>query len=368
MVADSAGRAPLAPWTDAAGNLHFWRTLADTNAACPPMPQRPAPAPPARPAPRRAEHRLPSFALYGEAGAPAAELLHIEPIQSRSRRYDWEIDAHVHQGLHQVIWLRSGPVEAMLDETRSAATGPAVIVIPPGVAHAFRFSPASDGHVLTLNAALLAEGDAAQAGAALQALFAAPRTLSLDAASPDVGRLQNLFEALQAEADAADSAGSPVPRWLARSVIWRLARLDQHEAAAAAQRGGDGRRSLYTRWVVLMEAHYLDHWPVSRYAQRLGLSPERLNRMVRAETGHNAQALLHARLAREACRRLVHVAAPVSLLGYELGFDDPAYFSRFFKRHAGMGPREYRAQALQSGGDGRASSPRPLNRVSGAND
>jgi AraC family transcriptional activator of pobA len=312
------------------------------------MSSRPSPKRRAPEAKRAGSPHLPAFALYGEAGAPAAELLHIEPIQSRSRRYDWEIDAHVHQGLHQVIWLRSGPVAAMLDETRANAKGPAIIVIPPGVAHAFRFSPASDGHVLTLNAALLAEGDAAEVGDALQALFAAPHTLALDAASPDVGRLQHLFEALQAEADAADSVASPVPRWLARAVVWRLARLNEHQALAAAQRGGAGRRSLYTRWVVLMEAHYLEHWPVSRYAERLGLTPERLNRMVRAETGLTAQALLHARLAREACRRLVHVAAPVSRLGYELGFEDPAYFCRFFKRQTGLGPREFRVRAAAS--------------------
>ncbi|HNB47561.1 MAG TPA: helix-turn-helix domain-containing protein, partial [Burkholderiaceae bacterium] len=93
-----------------------------------------------------------------------------------------------------------------------------------------------------------------------------------------------------------------------------------------------------------MESHYLEHWPVSRYAERLGLSTERLNRMVRAETGLNAQALLHARLAREACRRLVHVAAPVSRLAFELGFEDPAYFCRFFKRHTGFSPRAFRTQ------------------------
>jgi AraC family transcriptional activator of pobA len=97
-----------------------------------------------------------------------------------------------------------------------------------------------------------------------------------------------------------------------------------------------------------MEERYLTHWPVSRYAQRLGLSTERLNRMVRAETGHNVQTLLHARLAREACRRLVHVAAPISRLAFELGFEDPAYFSRFFKRQTGLGPREYRARAMQA--------------------
>lgn len=306
------------------------------------MPKRRPAAPPRRATSPRAA--LPAFALYGETGAPAQEMLHIESIGSRSRLYDWEIDAHVHQGLHQVLWLRSGSVQAMLDETRASSEGPAAVLIPPGVAHAFRFSPASEGHVLTFSAALLAEGDVAHAGDALARLFAGPRVLVLDPASPDVARLQPLFDALLAESLAADGAGSPVPGWLARAVVWRLAQVASQGAGPVPARSD--RRALYTRWVVLLEAHYREHWPVSRYAGALGLSTERLNRMVRGETGHSAQALLHARLAREACRRLVHVAAPVSKLAFELGFDDAAYFCRFFKRHTGLAPRDYRARAL----------------------
>ena len=136
--------------------------------------------------------------------------------------------------------------------------------------------------------------------------------------------------------------------WLARAVVWRAGRLRGARRGAAARAPARGSAALYTRWVALVEAHYREHWPVSRYAERLGLSAERLNRMVRAETGRSAQALLHARLVREACRRLVHVAAPVSSIAFELGFEDPAYFCRFFKRHVGQGPREYRV-ATRSG-------------------
>jgi AraC family transcriptional activator of pobA len=292
--------------------------------------------------PRRGLSQLPRFALYGEAGAHDPSLLHIEAIRSRSRLYNWEIAAHVHQGLHQVLWLGRGHVEAMLDESRVACEGPAALVIPPGAAHAFRFAPHTEGFVLTVNATLLAEGDAAGAGQALQTLFAQPRTLKLAADAPEAARLQALLDALLAENEASDAAHGPVPLWLTRAVVWRLAQLAERDDAHATRKSGAGQQSLYTRWVVLMEAHYLAHWPVSRYAERLGLSTERLNRMVRAETGLNAQALLHARLVREASRRLVHVAVPVSKLAFELGFEDPAYFCRFFKRHAGVSPRDYR--------------------------
>ncbi|MEK9951133.1 MAG: helix-turn-helix domain-containing protein, partial [Curvibacter sp.] len=52
--------------------------------------------------------------------------------------------------------------------------------------------------------------------------------------------------------------------------------------------------------------------------------------------------LVHERLTREACRRLVYIAAPAASLSAELGFDDPAYFSRFFKRRTGMSPQRWR--------------------------
>lgn len=278
---------------------------------------------------------LPAFALYGEAGVPGAALLHIESIQARSRLYRWEIDSHVHHGLHQVVWLQSGPVAALLDESRHQASGPLALVIPPGVAHAFRFSAASDGEVLTFDARLLSEDDTEQrVAAALQALFAAPRLLPMP--PHEAARLQPLFAQLLAEHESSDAG--PVTGWLARAVIWRLSLIAERSATPARH----AAQPLYTRWVALAEAHHRDHWPVTRYAAALGLSAERLNRLVRAETGATAQALLHQRLVREACRRLVHVAAPVSRIAFELGFEDPAYFSRFFRRHVGVGPREYR--------------------------
>jgi AraC family transcriptional activator of pobA len=136
------------------------------------MPSRPS----AAQAPRRS---VPAFALYGEAAAPGADMLHLESIASRSQRYRWEIDAHLHQGLHQVLWLQSGSAQVWLDDAQQAVQSPAVIVIPPGVVHAFRFAPHAVGCVLTLSAGAVVQGDARAAAQALSTLFAAPRVLAL---------------------------------------------------------------------------------------------------------------------------------------------------------------------------------------------
>jgi AraC family transcriptional regulator, transcriptional activator of pobA len=304
----------------------------------------------ARPRPRRrVRPTVPAFALYGESeGAPAsrAELLHVESVQSRSRRYQWEIDAHVHHGLHQVVWVGRGMAEVALDESRSRCEGPAAIVIAPGVVHAFRFARHTEGYVLTASPGAMVEGEASDVARALAGLFARSRVLAFEPGSAQAARLGALFEAMLAEFNAPDAAGGPLPVWLARSVLWRLA----HEAGlrgdgAQAGTAAPPHRAQAARFMALVEAHHLEHWPVARYAATLGLSEERLNRMLRTQTGRTALQLVHERLAREAQRRLLYIAAPVSRLAWELGFPDAAYFSRFFKRQVGVSPAQFRRNA-----------------------
>ena len=286
----------------------------------------------------RRKSSIPAFALYGEAFGAPADMLHVEAIQARSRLYRWEIDAHTHHGLHQILWVASGPAEIALDDVREGCVGPVAIVIPPGVVHAFRFSRDTDGQVLTFNPSAMIEGDLPATGQALRELFAGPRVLHFETSAATTRRIGMLFADLGEEFASADGAGSPVSLWLARAVIWRLA---QHGAMQARSARGGGH-ALFTRFMVMVEAHHREHWPIARYAAELGLSPERLNRLTRAETGKAALDLVHARLAREACRRLTYIAAPISKLAFELGFEDPAYFCRFFKRRTGQSPRDYR--------------------------
>lgn len=284
---------------------------------------------------------IPRFALYGEAAEPGQEMLHIEEVQSRSRLYHWEIDPHVHQGLYQVLWVRRGAAEVVLDEWRQTVLGTAAIVIPPGVVHGFRFAPDTDGLVLTLSARFLVEGDFQSVGEAFRALFAAPGVVTFEGDDPVAPRLDALMLELAADFLQPGNSDSPVAGWLARAVVWRLS---QARSRSGQSEGGRALRhqALFTRFLLLVEAQFLNHWSLEQYASRLGLSSQRLNRLARAESGRSALELVHERLTREACRRLAYIAAPASSLAAELGFEDPAYFSRFFKRRTGLTPQAWR--------------------------
>src|SRR5580658_8393529 len=128
--------------------------------------------------------KIPSFSLYGEApaAAPHSNGVHIEDIQSRSRKYLWKIGAHRHILLSQCIWVSDGPVAAVLDARRADLSGPSVIIVPAGTVHGFKFGADTQGHVLTVDLArvLGAAGGAHQAP--IEALFSAARGASPAAA------------------------------------------------------------------------------------------------------------------------------------------------------------------------------------------
>ena len=80
------------------------------------------------------------------------------------------------------------------------------------------------------------------------------------------------------------------------------------------------------------------------YARRLNVTEARLNDLCRRMANQSSKELIHDRLVQEARRLLRFSAIPVSEIGYQLGFTDPAYFSRFFTRHAGVPPSEFRSR------------------------
>lgn len=81
---------------------------------------------------------------------------------------------------------------------------------------------------------------------------------------------------------------------------------------------------------------------VKYFADRVHLSPNYFGDMVKAETGKSAQEFIALRLFEHAKRQLLHPELTIKQIALQTGFQHPQHFVRFFKRHAGITPTEFR--------------------------
>lgn len=287
---------------------------------------------------------IPAFSLYGEpASAGDAEFVHVEDIQSRSAPRSWEIDTHTHRGLFQLLTVFEGGAEAWLDGQSVRVAPAAAVAVPAAAVHAFHFQPGTRGYVLTVAEALLFDAGNAPVRQWIESLWLAPRVVDLGNTARE---LEFYLDRLAGEFRGEAPGRRALVEWLVRIVLLLVAR--RHVATQLAPGSSRRRAEAFARFRALAEAHYVEHWPVSRYAEALNMTEGRLNRLCRAQSGASAADLLLQRLMLEARRRLIYIAAPVSQVAYDLGYQDPAYFCRIFKRRVGLTPTAFRRQRISA--------------------
>ena len=113
----------------------------------------------------------------------------------------------------------------------------------------------------------------------------------------------------------------------------------------------DDRMDVFRKFNLLVEANFRSEHSVSYYAQRLSKSPKTLANVFALYNDKTPLQVIQERILIEAKRLLFYTNKSVKQITYELGFEDPAYFSNFFKRHTSLSPVEFRndKQMIQAG-------------------
>jgi len=270
------------------------------------------------------------------------DCLHYELVAVRGEEMNWTIPAHRHEGLHQIQYLERGHIRGTLDGLPVQADAPALLLIAPGSVHGFTHSRDTRGHQVTIPAATLKQlltgmqlTDAGLSGSFVQG----------DLAPPVRGECALLFQMLAREFHGHGAAR--VSALLATTTLLAVLLLRlQRDHARKAQAPG-ARDALVQRYLALVEQHFREQRGLPYYAQALGVTPDHLSRTCRNAVRQSALKLLHERMMLEARRLLAYTPMSVVEIAENLGYQDPAYFSRFFLRDAGQSPSRYRQQVAQ---------------------
>lgn len=95
---------------------------------------------------------------------------------------------------------------------------------------------------------------------------------------------------------------------------------------------------------LLVEDQFIRCHKVNEYAEQLSVTPNHLNEVTKRITGRTASELIQERILLEARRLLLHSNLTGKEVAYNLGFNDPSYFSRFFRTNTGLSPEAFKTE------------------------
>lgn len=279
---------------------------------------------------------VPTYMLYGENARKEPDFwVHCETIESRSSRHGWEIRLHRHESFFQILYLESGSGDVVLDKRIVPILPPAIVTVPAGVNHGFRFSRDVKGLVLTILNTHLGQGSGERGG-----LLSVPKVTRLDVGQADAAYVAQTLRRLADEYENRRPGRGNLLAAYISSTLQLLTRISSAQDASP-QFAADKRRRI-DALRALIQQHFRAHKPVAFYAEALEVSLTHLNRIVHSALGCTAHDLIAEKLMEESKAQLLFSTAPVSEIAAHLGFADPAYFSRFFLSRAGEPPRVWR--------------------------
>ena len=99
---------------------------------------------------------------------------------------------------------------------------------------------------------------------------------------------------------------------------------------------------LFVKFRQLLETNYHKIHTVTEYADLLNVSGKTLTNRTKAISHQTPLEIINERIILEAKRLLAYSDKNVNEIGFELGFEDPSYFVKFFKKHTSKGPTDFR--------------------------
>ncbi|QEM02883.1 helix-turn-helix domain-containing protein [Mucilaginibacter rubeus] len=154
-------------------------------------------------------------------------------------------------------------------------------------------------------------------------------------------KLQRLLDIFIEEFETADNIQIDMLRMLLKRLIIIVTRLAKAHSGPREVLA-DEKFGTIRKFNLLVENNYREHHTVAYYAQQLNKSPKTLSNLFALYNHKAPLQVIQERLIIEAKRLLYYTDKSAKEITYELGFDDAAYFSNFFKKHTSFSPTDFR--------------------------
>jgi AraC family transcriptional regulator, transcriptional activator of pobA len=262
---------------------------------------------------------IPDFFVYGQAPRNLdVGFVHVELVSARKNEHFGEVQAHKHSQMAQItFWTKGGGTYRIEDQSWSFSA-PAISFVPQNTVHGFSVSKTSDAIAISLASTELKRE--------LQAFFATGQKNDRD-----WKMLLELVNMIFSEYQY--NASQIVPQLV--DAVLAIATRQKVENIGPSN-------TLANRLHAMIDFHYRDNWSVAQYVTALHSTYHLIDKAAKLRYGKPIKELVGERKILEAKRLLQFTIRSVENIAYELGYSDPAYFNREFKKSVGTAPGQWR--------------------------
>ena len=247
-------------------------------------------------------------------------------------------DPHQHDFEELIIGMQ-GQLEHFIDFQTSTIAAPFVSFVTKGKVH--RVKPGlKDGRcdmwVLRFRSEFIPETTFQ-----LYSFFHA----NADIALPDAycfNRLLTVCELIAGEMKQAEPDLAVVRQLL--SALFTLIRSEHRRQHPEAEAPAATQSETFRNFLQILEENFRQPHDVDFYASQLFMSPRNLNLITQNILQQSVSRIIETRKLIEAKNLLIKTDKPVSEIGFELGYNEKAYFTRVFKKNTGQTPTEFREE------------------------
>lgn len=286
----------------------------------------------------------PNHGIYGQPYQKSAlDFIHIESLSDATELHNWMIQPHRHQDLTQFLFIEQGSGISQLSDSETTLSAPSIIIIPANEIHAFRIERNISGHLLTIADSFLSDLALLVREPLIEKSWSSPMGISLDQTTYEGSGLSRLMPALISEFNANHEARSAAIYAHISLILTNIIRLLQSHPIRENPISPDSRgMGLLSRFQRMCDERYRVSKSVSEYCRDLDVTERTLRRTTQRYLGVPPLQVIHDRVLLEAQRNLIYTTMSITHIAESLGYDDPAYFTRFFKRNMQLTPNQFR--------------------------
>ena len=279
-----------------------------------------------------------------DLGGDGVPSLHIRPLinfdYTPSKASQPE-PPHKHN-FQELIWIRSGRGQQAIDGDITDIKPATFYLIAKGQVHQFLEAEKVNGFVLQFNEEFRLRRGSGQSRHFSETFFNNVRSIpALSIEGEQIQSLEALFTLISHEFDSPHRIGQQaVLRHLLQVLLIKITQ-NIDEGKVGEEKTEPAQDTIFKDFLSLLEDQFQSHHDVAFYADSLAITPRQLSDRTKRVVGKTAKQVIEDRVTLEAKRALRFTSRPVKEIAYDLGFDDPSYFSKVFKRVTGHTPQEF---------------------------